>query len=201
MCVMVFCLYIGIAFQTHTHQLKYKHFNLPCIKRDRLTSFFYCHTATATFLNGKPKSTKHSKGRKKLGAKPEPITLDITETAMYETLDTDDPYPKPSLTTKDVSDSSAYTYIPAKRDGGGVTGKGESLYHVVGPNAIGNGKRAPIAPPPVPSRNGNGHAPSATSGSDSSFYHMLEGAMGNASVHYEDPTLPQFRVCVLIVDN
>ena len=149
------------------------------------------HAASVSFIKNVPKKAK---GKRQSPPAPLPtIALDITETAMYESLDNEDPfdytYPKPSPTSKQHPDSSMYTYIPSHRDEG-ATGRGEDLYHVVGPEHVQSSSRDQ-APPPVPLRNGsvnNGGNVIDSSG----FYHLLEG--GNGSILYEDPTLPAFRV-------
>lgn len=191
-----------------------------CLKISRAKHFpiYPHHVATTSVLIKKPKgkSSKHSKragrggGKKQASSKPAPITLDITETAMYECLDVNDPldytYPMPSPTSKTNPDANTYAYIPTKRED--ANGKGEGLYHAVGPKVVGNGvsnggsrkMAAPVAPPPVPSRNGNGHEQQFSVANN--FYHMLEsavGTVGDTSVHYEDPTLPKFRVGTIII--
>ncbi len=132
---------------------------------------------------------KKGKGKKKKAAS---IALDITETAMYESLDTDNPVnPKPSLTSQSNPEvaNAYYTYIPSRREGGEVcSGKEEELYHAIGPDSFGISRVVGGAPPPVPERN--------NTGTDSAnFYHLLEGAVGNLSAQYEDPTSPNFQVC------
>ena len=112
---------------------------------------------------------------------------------MYETLDADNPadytFPEPSPVSKCSQDANGYAYIPTKA--GEDT---EALYHAVGPNVFGSGVgsgTSTAVPPPVPSRNGNGYIPLGSNG----LHHLLGSAVGDVAVHYEDPTLPQFRVC------
>lgn len=134
---------------------------------------------------------KKSKGKRKKDSKPAPIALDITETAMYESLDTeplDYTYAHPSPTN---SKEDTYSYIPTKKEW--ENGTVEANYHVSGPT----GSKAPL-PPPVPTRNNTNSSINTNGGVEADrFYHVLEGAEGGDAVHYEDPTLPKFRVCVM----
>ena len=143
--------------------------------------------------NTEPK--KKGKGKKRSRSKPAPLALDITETAMYESLDVDNPvdytYPKASPTSNvnPEATSAYYTYITTRREGEESSSKGEEedLYHAIGPDSVGMKRMIEAAPPPVPERNNTGT-------DTSSFYRMLEGAVGDFSAHYEDPTKPKFQV-------
>lgn len=153
----------------------------------------------ASFIKTEPKKTKAFKKKSKPTPLPPSIALDITETAMYESMDIEDPldytYPKPSPTSKQNPDAGVYSYIPAMSNG---EGEGEGLYHMVGPNYEQSWQNAAPAPPPIPSRynmvsNSNPPEPK-------NFYHLLEDpAEYNSSLLYEDPTLPMFRVSIIAI--
>ena len=53
----------------------------------------------------------------------------------------------------------------------------------------GSGRDKYMPPPPIPA---------AKTSNDAGLYHVLEGAMEDLYSQYEDPTLPKFRVGILI---
>ena len=141
---------------------------------------------------------KKGRGKK---TKPAPIALDITETAMYESLDVENPvdytYPKPSPTSKMNPEAATayYTVIPTRQEGEGSSGskEEEALYHAIGPDAAAGLRRGVgeiRVPPPVPERN------NTSSSEPGGLYNLLEGAVGTLTSHYEDPTKPTFQVNV-----
>ena len=135
--------------------------------------------------------------------KPPPIPIYSSDVinATYESLDNGDPvdytYPKASPTNLTNSSSNTYTYIPISfgkdKFGRSEISDEDTLYHAVGPNVRGwtrtdvpgiGSTPLPTFSPPVLSRN-DGYE---------GLYYMLDGELKNLSVHYEDPTLPKFRV-------
>ena len=173
---------------------------LPCLH-------VFLPAATTSFIKNVPQKSKGRKKKKKKSNVPSSIALDITETAMYEAMDTEHPvdytYPEPSPTNYQNTDASFYTYIPTTtaighHDNGGrsISSRGEGeedMYHVVGPNQMPPQSRLP---PPVPHRN-NGQANSVQH--NKNFYHYLEDPTSNnnnMSLLYEDPNLPAYQVSV-----
>ena len=79
-----------------------------------------------------------------------------------------------------------------KREETWTNGKeGGHQYHVLGPDTKknGSGRDKYMPPPPIPA---------AKTSNDAGLYHVLEGAMEDLYSQYEDPTLPKFRVGILI---
>lgn len=146
------------------------------------------YTAAVSFIKNVPKKTP-GKRKSRSTPLPPPIALDITETAMYESLDMADAldytYPKPSPTSKQGPDADVYAYIPITRVTGGSNGM-EGAYHMVGPDHTQAIWSHNTGPPPIPARNN----------SNPHFYHLLEDP-DNGSILYEDPTLPTFRVRIV----
>lgn len=135
----------------------------------------------ASFAKNASKKTKGNKKKSSHSSVPPPIALDITETAMYESLDnnghpSDYTYPQPSPTINPYSNTSAYSYITTNREGTQGNGGMDGMYHVLGADLT----RTPQydtreGPPPLPSRKDEGQEASP-------FYHLLE-----EETVYEDP--------------
>ena len=178
------------------------HVNLYIIGRQ----FFYSHAASSSsfLLRQKNKVFNNDKSLKNTH-KPPPIPLDGHRvlSSTYESLDNGDPldytYPQPSPTTVSGSSPSHYTYIMNNPEVASQTfiSDEDTLYHAVGPNTkqwtttINPGSRStsPPQPPPVPLRNGIRRG---------NFYNVMKMEEENSSVQYEDPTLPKFRVRLIV---
>lgn len=127
--------------------------------------------------------------------KPSPAPLDNLNlgTATYEILDTGDSldytYPKPYNPRPGNAEvgRSAETTFSSDED---------KVYHAVGPyvgvtnNTMNRSTLPPLHPPPVPARNGTGHEV---------IYHVLEEVLEESAMLYEEPTLPKFRVKLIVM--